>query len=65
MPNAQCFIKKIQRVRNNKEKIPNKCKNDLKIPDVKLIRPQLIVIHDNEKNKIFFDKLQNKMFIDK
>jgi anthranilate synthase component I len=37
-----------------KEKIPNKCKNDLKIPDVKLIRPQLIVIHDNEKNKIFF-----------
>jgi len=37
-----------------KEKIPNNCKNDLKIPDVKLIRPQLIVIHDNEKNKIFF-----------
>ncbi len=37
-----------------KEKIPNSCKNDLKIPDVKLIRPQLIIIHDNEKNKIFF-----------
>ena len=36
-----------------KEKIPNNCKNDLKIPDVKLIRPQLIVIHDNEKNKIY------------
>ncbi len=37
-----------------KEKISNNCKEDLKIPDVKLIRPQLIVIHDNEKNKIFF-----------
>ena len=37
-----------------KEKIPNNCKNDLKIPDVKLMRPQLIVIHDNEKSKIFF-----------
>ena len=37
-----------------KEKIPNSCKDDLKIPDVKLIRPQLIIIHDNEKNKIFF-----------
>ena len=37
-----------------KEKIPNNCKDDLKIPDVKLIRPQLIIIHDNEKNKIFF-----------
>ena len=37
-----------------KEKIPNNCKEDLKIPDVKLIRPQLIIIYDNEKNKIFF-----------
>ena len=37
-----------------KEKISNNCKEDLKIPDVKLIRPQLIVIYDNEKNKIFF-----------
>ena len=37
-----------------KEKISNNCKDDLKIPDVKLIRPQLIIIHDNEKNKIFF-----------
>ena len=37
-----------------KEKIPNNCRNDLKIPDIKLIRPQLIVIHDNEENKIFF-----------
>ena len=37
-----------------KEKISNNCKDDLKIPDVKLIRPQLIIIYDNEKNKIFF-----------
>jgi len=37
-----------------KEKISNNCKDDLKIPDIKLISPQLIIIHDNEKNKIFF-----------
>ena len=37
-----------------KEKIPNNCKNDIRIPDVKLIRPQLVVIYDNEKNKLFF-----------
>jgi len=37
-----------------KEKISNNCKNDLKIPDLKLIRPQLVVIHDNEKKEIFF-----------
>ncbi|MFM7979492.1 MAG: anthranilate synthase component I, partial [Candidatus Fonsibacter sp.] len=37
-----------------KEKIPNNCKNDIGIPDVKLIRPKLVIIHDNEKNKLFF-----------
>ena len=37
-----------------KEKIPNNCKNDIRIPDVKLIRPQLVIIYDNEKNKLFF-----------
>ena len=37
-----------------KEEIPNNCKNDIRIPDVKLIRPQLVVIYDNEKNKLFF-----------
>jgi anthranilate synthase component 1 len=42
-----------------KEKISNNCKDDLKIPDIKLIRPQLIIIHDNEKNKLFF---YTKMF---
>jgi anthranilate synthase component 1 len=37
-----------------KEKIPNNCINDLNIPDAKLIRPQLLIIYDNQKKKIFF-----------
>jgi anthranilate synthase component 1 len=37
-----------------KEKISNNCKNDLKIPDLKLIRPQIIIIYDSEKKEIFF-----------
>jgi anthranilate synthase component 1 len=37
-----------------KEKISNNCKNDLNIPDLKLMRPQLVIIYDNEKKKIFF-----------
>jgi anthranilate synthase component 1 len=36
------------------EKIPNKCKNDLKLPDVRLLRPRTLVIHDNLKKKIFY-----------
>ncbi len=36
------------------EKIPNKCKDDLKIPDVRLIRPRTLIIHDNLKKKIFY-----------
>jgi anthranilate synthase component I len=36
------------------EKIPNKCKDDLKLPDVRLLRPRTLVIHDNLKKKIFF-----------
>ncbi len=36
------------------EKIPNKCKNDLKLPDVRLMRPRIVVIHDNLKKEIFF-----------
>ncbi len=36
------------------EKIPNKCKNDLKIPDVRLSRPKNLVIYDNQKKKIFY-----------
>jgi len=36
------------------EKIPNNCKDDLKIPDVRLLRPQTLIIHDNLKKKIFY-----------
>ena len=36
------------------EKIPDKCKNDLKIPDVRLLKPKTIVIHDNLEKKIYF-----------
>ena len=36
------------------EKIPNSCKDDLNIPDARLIRPRTLVIHDNLKKKIFF-----------
>ena len=36
------------------EKIPNKNKDDLKIPDVRLQRPRKIIIHDNLKKKLFF-----------
>jgi len=36
------------------EKIPNKCKDDLKLPDVRLLRPRTVIIHDNFKKKIFF-----------
>ena len=36
------------------EKIPNNCKNDLYLPDVRLLRPRTLVIHDNLKKEIFF-----------
>jgi len=36
------------------ERIPNKCKDDLKLPDVRLLRPRTLVIHDNLKKKIFY-----------
>ena len=36
------------------EKIPNKCKDDLKIPDVRLSRPKNLVIYDNLKKKIYY-----------
>ena len=36
------------------ENIPNKCKNDLNLPDVRLIRPVKIIIYDNLKKKIYF-----------
>ncbi|MDB9767555.1 anthranilate synthase component I [Candidatus Pelagibacter sp.] len=36
------------------EKIPNRCRDDLKLPDVRLLRPRTLVIHDNLKKKIFY-----------
>ena len=36
------------------ENIPNSCKNDLKIPDVRLMRPRTLIIHDNLKKEIFY-----------
>jgi len=36
------------------EKIPNKCKDDLRLPDVRLLRPRTLVIHDNLKKKNFY-----------
>ena len=36
------------------EKIPNKCRDDLKIPDVRLSRPKNLIIYDNLKKKIFY-----------
>ncbi len=36
------------------EKIPNTCKNDLNLPDVRLLRPRTLIIHDNLKKEIFF-----------
>ena len=33
------------------EKIPDKCKDDLKIPDVRLSRPKNLIIYDNLKKK--------------
>ena len=36
------------------EKIPDNCKDDLKIPDVRLSRPKNLIIYDNFKKKIFY-----------
>ena len=36
------------------EKIPDKCKDDLQLPDVRLSRPRSLVIYDNLKKKIFY-----------
>ena len=36
------------------EKIPDNCLDDIKIPDVRLMRPKTIIIHDNLKKKIYF-----------
>ena len=36
------------------ENIPNSCNDDLKLPDVRLMRPRAVIIHDNFKKKIHF-----------
>ena len=36
------------------ENIPNNCVDDLNVPDVRLMRPRTLVIHDNLKKKIFY-----------
>ena len=36
------------------EKIPDQCKDDLKIPDIRLSRPKNLVIYDNLKKKIYY-----------
>ena len=36
------------------EKIPNNCKDDLNLPDVRLLRPKTLVIYDNLKKEIFY-----------
>ena len=38
------------------EKIKNSCIDDLKIPDIRIMRPTTLVVHDNLKKKIFFIK---------
>jgi len=36
------------------EKVPDNCLDDLKIPDIRLVRPKIIIIHDNLLKKIYF-----------
>ncbi len=36
------------------EKIPNSCLDDLKLPDVRLVRPVKLIIYDNLKKKNIF-----------
>ncbi len=36
------------------EKIPDNCKNDIDLPDVRLLRPRTLVIYDNLKKTIFY-----------
>ncbi len=36
------------------EKIPNSTKNDLNIPDCRILRPRNIIVHDNFEKKLYF-----------
>ena len=35
------------------EKVPDKCLDDLKIPDVRILRPKNLIIYDNLKKRFF------------
>jgi len=36
------------------EKVPDSCSDDLKIPDIRLMRPKTLIIHDNFLKRIYF-----------
>ena len=36
------------------ENIPNSCINDLNLPDVRILKPKILIIHDNLKKIIYF-----------
>ena len=36
------------------EKIPETCKDDIKIPDVRILRPRNLIIYDNMKKEVFY-----------
>ena len=36
------------------EKVPDGCLDDMKIPDIRLMRPKTLIIHDNLLKKIYF-----------
>ena len=36
------------------ENVPDNCLDDLKIPDVRIMRPKTLIIHDNQLKKIYF-----------
>ena len=36
------------------ERVPDNCTDDLKIPDIRIMRPKIIIIHDNFLNKLYF-----------
>ena len=38
------------------EKISDKCKKDINIPDIRLMRPKNLIIYDNLKKKNFLYK---------
>ena len=42
------------------EKVPDKCIDDLKIPDVRLMTPKTLIIHDNLKKKLSPEPSQYK-----